>query len=784
MKHLLLTLALLAPPAFAQVYTPRNIPLTVSFNNPLLGPLFGAPGGPALQRIYFSATTDPAPPGGARSATRQFDSAPPDTPRSMAAIVSVDDTAGGLSYRTQTIAQLGNGQQYYFAPQTLASSAPSWTVSDVAARVNIDFRNPDNSPLFAQGGTVVATTLPSLEPQGYINIAPGSSSIALLGRGGARVRFDVYLDLGFGGPSGTTYRQKFTVNDWAAAALPGDTMQFASITVPFSNTPGSVSGYFDLTDESVSYFAPQSTPDGFFELPVPTPVPNDDRPDYPVMRVVFTSGDGYGNWERHHSFFGGPGSEASGFFNNGNLLTTPVPGGGYYRMYGETFVRRGPAAPYSLEYLRTPSLGGGSNPSLQINPALNASTDFVLHPGFLKGSLTLSGPPVLAGQPALLAHLRRFTDGDTNGDGIPETPASEWFYGSQIIAAGVDELAPGATLTAAEGYAFVPVTGGFNPGSGVLSGTYDIALGGLRGEDSYWQSKDIALSMANPGATAESYFATSYYLTDARPVSVLKRLVSKGTDTTFNIQRGFGEVCLTIRAENGSTLYSPSILSVTPDPDFPANEVSLVNFAAYGFPTVQAGALPVASIRTLLPAGHWILHPRINPGDQPPGTDVELLPVKVSVATGGRICGEVGFLMQADIPSCLAGPAASISGSVASGLPVTLITYSLDGGPPITLCTNCGVNPAFSINVSALADGLHRIVITATGPGGQTASINQTFLRDSVPLTMEPAVIIRWGCGILQCSTDNQNWTDVPGAVSPFASPTTAPRKFWKVRQP
>ena len=37
----------------------------------------------------------------------------------------------------------------------------------------------------------------------------------------------------------------------------------------------------------------------------------------------------------------------------------------------------------------------------------------------------------------------------------------------------------------------------------------------------------------------------------------------------------------------------------------------------------------------------------------------------------------------------------------------------------------------------------------------------------------------RWGCAILQSSTDNQSWTGVPGAVSRYATPATAPRMLW-----
>ena len=47
------------------------------------------------------------------------------------------------------------------------------------------------------------------------------------------------------------------------------------------------------------------------------------------------------------------------------------------------------------------------------------------------------------------------------------------------------------------------------------------------------------------------------------------------------------------------------------------------------------------------------------------------------------------------------------------------------------------------------------------------------------------SVTVLWtgGCGVLQESTNLTTWTDLPGATSPYVTPTTAQRKYFRIRQ-
>ncbi len=791
MKPFLVSCLALAATVHAQVFTPKDIDLDVTFNNvnpAVTGPMT-APGGPGLKRIFVTATTAPAPPGGARQALKNYDATGPLT---APTVFTVDDTAGGLTYSAQVLAQLDSGQQYYFPAvaglSTVGGPPPPWTVTNTATLVNFTFVDQLNAPIALDGGLLLSEDLdnPTLAP-GNLYLTSGATGASFLARGGSHTRFTLYADLGGSDPAGGKYRKKYVVGNFVTNPLPADTVQSVTVTInSANNATAALSGRFDVTLAAVSPSAPATTPDGFFEIYAPTPVPNDARPDYPLIRVVFGTGDGYGNWEREKPFLGTNFTiEASGAFTALNLLPTPPPGEGDYSAYGETFLRRtvagNPAGVYGLQFLRTPILGSGGNPAPVIpNGTLATGDTFVIEPGYLTGALTLAGPPAIPGQPAMLDHVVRSTSGDTDGDGLPDGDVAEWFQGSVLFATGVDALATAATTTASGGLSFLPLPGGYSAGS--FTGNFNFALGGLNGEASFWKASSLILTMINQGNSADTYFNSSSTLSDRAPEASLRREIASDATAVAPVSHEFGEVKLRIRAVSG-TIYQPDIRRVIDDPAQALNSVAIDSFAAFGWPTLQAEAATTASIRTLIPAGNWIIYPRINPGDQPAGSNIDLLPIKIAVPARGRLEIETDFRLQTIIPECLTGPNAAITGTIVSApTAVTEIRYTLDGGPPVIVSNPNVADPAFSIDLSALADGAHSITITATGAGGEETSITAYFHRDAVGLTIAQAVILAWGCGVLQTSTDMLNWSDVPAAVSPFAVPTTEPKRFWRVR--
>ncbi len=219
--------------ASAQVFTPRDIDLTVGFNNVSL-PVTGTMSllnGPGLKKIYVTATTDPAPLGGARQALKNYD-AP--GPLSALTIFTVDDTAGGLSYKAQVLCELNTGKQYYFPPATglpTAGAAPAWNITSTATLVNFNFVDALNFPVFVNGGLILCEEPATGFAQGNLYLTSNTSQVTFLARGGSQVRFSIYVDLGGMFSEGSRYRKKFTVNSYVNSPLPNDTTVNIPVTI-------------------------------------------------------------------------------------------------------------------------------------------------------------------------------------------------------------------------------------------------------------------------------------------------------------------------------------------------------------------------------------------------------------------------------------------------------------------------------------------------------------------------------------------------------------------------
>ena len=80
--------------------------------------------------------------------------------------------------------------------------------------------------------------------------------------------------------------------------------------------------------------------------------------------------------------------------------------------------------------------------------------------------------------------------------------------------------------------------------------------------------------------------------------------------------------------------------------------------------------------------------------------------------------------------------------------------------------------------------GTTTVTCVASDACGNSSQCTFTVTVGGSLLTIETAVIIRWSCaGTLQSADDLTGpWTDVPGAMSPYAVATSAARKFYRVR--
>jgi hypothetical protein len=84
---------------------------------------------------------------------------------------------------------------------------------------------------------------------------------------------------------------------------------------------------------------------------------------------------------------------------------------------------------------------------------------------------------------------------------------------------------------------------------------------------------------------------------------------------------------------------------------------------------------------------------------------------------------------------------------------------------------------------SLFPPGANTVLCTATDAAGHTSQCSFPVTVRPPPLEIERAVIVRFGCGVLQGASDiNGPWTDIPGATSPYCVPASQARKFYRAR--
>jgi hypothetical protein len=522
----------------------------------------------------------------------------------------------------------------------------------------------------------------------------------------------------------------------------------------------------------------------------------------------------------------------------------------------------------AVQILQTPALGWGANPALAVafGQTVDLGSLFTIQPGYLGGQIRLQGPAESLGRPSLLRGLQHASDDDANHDGLPDWLGTYGIYWTSVGAVGVDRRAAGATFTAAYGSSSGDFGGAFNPATSAYEGSYELVVGGLNSEASVWRQRDLRLTMYSGVVTnAEDYYSVIYSVTDRRTNDVE---IAAGQKETANVNYCFGEVLIRFRSTSG-TFWNPRVqfsagaFQGTNYLGQPADYSVYIDYAS-GQPDAQANATNQGVVVMYLPEGTYTLQPTVTPGDSTYGA-TGMQPINLAVGCGQRIAIEPCLQVNLNAPACSATPLVPITGTVASCTNrVTEISYTLDGGAPQVVCTNCGSNPSFSFAINLPNEcGDHTLTVTATDDTGGTSSVTTVLhydhtapqitcpadiviscagtngaaanftvtAKDNCPapvnvtctppsgslfplgdttvncvavdacgntatcsfhvlvsaggeLSIEPAVIVRWTCGgTLQGAVDvNGPYTDIPGATSPYASPASDPRKFFRVR--
>jgi Zn-dependent metalloprotease len=434
---------------------------------------------------------------------------------------------------------------------------------------------------------------------------------------------------------------------------------------------------------------------------------------------------------------------ASGPFELENLLPSDVempPLG--WQVWAEMHFR----AHRRFEYFVTPQLAHGLvNPGVTV--AAGATVDlgdtFVLKPAFLSGAVVLAGPPDTEASKSALRGVQRPDDFfGLDSHGIPNFTGASGINQSYVAASGVDRLAGGATLTASGGQAYAAFPGSFNPATGAFEGDYELVVGGLKGEASIWRQDVFRLALYTPDLPGVPY--VNQGLTIIEKPAVEHELVP-GQLAVQAVRYGLSEVCIRFRSA-ARPFYSPRVQTgsgVFDGTDFAGRVRRYETYVdgAFGPPLTREQAGLEGRVTLYLPQGTHTLPPFVTVlNEDGSESTTGLNPIQLTVGAQQRLCVEACLQVEASLVLCSAEGPGRVTGRVKTcGQAVRRVSYRLNGGEETTVCSDCGVNPDFSLEL-ALPPGSEATnvieVIARDGNGGESF-LTGTLTRDTTPPVLQ-----------------------------------------------
>ncbi len=329
---------------------------------------------------------------------------------------------------------------------------------------------------------------------------------------------------------------------------------------------------------------------------------------------------------------------------------------------------------------------------------------FSMLPAYYYGTVRLVDPYVSShpGAHSSLQSLFFSGDHDSNGDGIPNfgITTGSYFY----------------TSSNAGGSIYSAFSQRFNPATGELASSYDQVLPSPFDIPLSWYQNYLRLRYWSQGPD----FSTRPGMYD--PVkfrsgelylypSSSSRLIVPGQSARLDSDYCFNEMQIDYTTTLG-TFYNPwaDVSGSFNGQDWEGRQKSYsVSGNFYGTPYVSGYANPTSyaqpsgSIYLSLPQGNYTLRPGANmvlPSGQV--NTASFAPIQVTLGCGQRL-KVVPPLTVAISPlaGCADSGTVPVSGVVTSSpAEVDHIWYRVNGGPEVTLCTNCGMDPSFAFDVT------------------------------------------------------------------------------------
>lgn len=617
----------LLPAAFALEPPPsgtNTIQGVVQFVNvdPDIVALLGAPGNEGMKDLVIYAY-----------------SAPPDSLQAIKILSGVDKLSVPyaltvaandvpLVYDVYPTLTLDGGLEEYWpllqASAPLTSNSPPATVNfdECVALLELRYVDTAGQPVAALGGRALAfETATGLWRARYESQPPGRTGNFLVVPSGVEFTIDIEVNTGT-----DLYLDRLTHAESHTMTLACEEKPVLTITIPDAITLGRVIGNVNLIGLSEPLL------EGYAEL---------------ITRPVLKARGPSGN-QRYAGVEGElPGADLTRAFALENLVPSAAWG-----LHAEMQFGTG----YRFQYFVTPALGTGLNPGAEVTAGgtTDLADQFVMNPAKLTGTITLTGPPEFGDEVSALRGLYRAADYDLDLDGLPDGVGSVGIGGSVVTVLGVDELAPGATLSTVGAAASASYAGAFNPVTSAFEGDYEVALGSLDNQPGVWKQDSLTVQILHLGTNGGPYVDQALYISEDQP---WQGVLAPGETATRDLNYGFAEICYRIKSP--ARFYNARIAAsygYHTNYDGVGNIVSSYRVyvgSAYGQSGGPEAATNEALITLYVPAGSYSFRPAISVVDTDGGvSEVQLPPIDIAVVAEERYCVEECLSIVFTPPVC------------------------------------------------------------------------------------------------------------------------------------
>lgn len=352
----------------------------------------------------------------------------------------------------------------------------------------------------------------------------------------------------------------------------------------------------------------------------------------------------------------------------------------------------------------------------------------VMDPGEVSGSVRFVGPlPDIAPNP-VLSDLIVSDEDRSLGTSITGTVVNPSFPAGYLE----KSVACGGTLD-----------GGFDVAAGTYEGLYAHPAGGLDATADWWAVRSMQLKVEDDGdpATPTTHRDLIVDLTDANP-----DIVWASPGSAHRIDHAFCFSDVYVDYESPTPLYGPFVTNNYGSHrgrDFEGmpRDYDVRIQRAGGTPLDLASAANRGLLVMTMPEGSYEIRPGatiVNPGGGTSLVYLPLIPLEVGCRQVIWMTGDLAVSLDS-IADCTGDVLPTLTASVASTRPVSLVAHSIDGASEIVSCTDCGISPTVLIPVDvALGDA--RVDVRAVDDQGRqaTTTVFTTRLREVSPLDLRP----------------------------------------------